>query len=172
MGSRACGIKRSKLQRCHERSIAVSASRGRAGCKKTRWKLDHRRKDGARRKLRPFFFLSVISRRCTYSCIRWLGAKTWQTVGRITWHGSRATLSKEKLASGGNNINGFWWKALMEAMDKERIVDTENRSYECRAYLCPLPLVIERFARYYAPVIVGGIGALYCASNLCQLWSL
>lgn len=80
-----------------------------------------------------------------------------------------ATLSKEKLASGGNNINGFWWKALMEAMDKERIVDTENRSYECRAYLCPLPLVIERFARYYAPVIVGGIGALYCASNLCQL---
>lgn len=103
VGSRACGIKRSKLQRCHERSIAVSASRGRAGCKKTRWKLDHRRKDGARRKLSSLFLSFLWSRDGVHTCIRWLGAKTWQTVGRITWHGSRATCYRRKSSR-------LWWE--------------------------------------------------------------
>lgn len=112
-------------------------------------------------KASSLFSFSLWSRDGVHTCIRWLGAKTWQTVGRITWHGSRATLSKEKLASGGNNINGFWWNGWWKRWIK-RIVDTENRGYECRAYLCPLPLVIERFARYYAPWS-------WCIV-LCQLW--
>lgn len=112
-------------------------------------------------KASSLFSFSLWSRDGVHTCIRWLGAKTWQTVGRITWHGSRATLSKEKLASGGNNINGFWW--LMEAMDKE-----DRRHWEQRLWMSSLSLpaspCYRAFRAILCPVIVGGIGALYCAS--------